>query len=75
MHEQRDQDDDRDGDAEKQQKNRTHGDLGGEVKSVKWVKKVKGGNLQASRRRPPKVADKLATNAPMSSDTNSHSAL
>lgn len=30
---------------------------------------------QASRRWPPKVADKLATKAPSSSDTNSHSAL
>jgi hypothetical protein len=30
---------------------------------------------QASRRLPPKVAARLATNAPMSSDTNNHNAL
>jgi len=31
--------------------------------------------IQASRRRPPNVAARLATNAPTSSETNSQSAL
>ncbi len=33
-----------------------------------------GDGTQASRERPPKVAAKLATNAPASSATNSHNA-
>lgn len=65
MHEQGDQDDDRDRNAEEIQKNRTHDRL--QTEGV-------GQRDQASRWRPPKVADKLATNAPISNEMNNQSA-
>lgn len=58
-----DQDNDRNGNTEEQQEQRTHGKLlGGVARNYR------------SRWRPPKVAAKLATKAPTSRDTNSHSA-
>lgn len=42
---------------------------------IRALVRVKNYDAQASRRRPPKVAARLAKNAPINSDTKSHNAL